>query len=227
MARGGGAGVLNRVRHPASGQSLRVVYQPTRPNRLQFPFLRRSLAAGRCHAWRRASDVAKAALSGAVYGPAGHATHYHANYVVPYWAASLAKNAVVGAHIFYRWAGGWGRPAAFGKRYAGREPDTRALRTAALAAEAAQLAQKAAEAADEQLARRAGTKASRPRTGAWHCANRRRARREDAPHAIVENSSVGHLRWALDGAAPPPLTRRRSVDGATRGRRASGAAPQP
>ena len=37
-----------------------------------------------------------------------------------------------GAHIFYRWAGGWGRPAAFAQAYAGREPSTDALRSAAL-----------------------------------------------------------------------------------------------
>ena len=41
---------------------------------------------------------------------------------------------VVGAHIFYRWAGGWGRPPAFVHRYAQREPDSQALRTAAAAA---------------------------------------------------------------------------------------------
>ena len=73
----------------------------------------------------------------AVYAPVGNATHYHADYVVPYWARRLAKNAVVGAHIFYRWAGGWGQPGAFTKAYAGREPNVDALRSAALAAEAA------------------------------------------------------------------------------------------
>ena len=31
----------------------------------------------------------------------------------------------MGAHIFYRWAGGWGRPAAFAKRYAGPRSRTR------------------------------------------------------------------------------------------------------
>jgi len=41
------------------------------------------------------------------------ATHYHADYVVPYWAASLAKIAKIDRHIFYRWSGGWGRRTAF------------------------------------------------------------------------------------------------------------------
>ena len=62
-----------------------------------------------------------------VYAPVGYATHYHANYVVPYWASTLAKNAIVGAHIFYRWAGGWGQPAAFVKAYVGPEPNASAL----------------------------------------------------------------------------------------------------
>ena len=133
--------VLNRVRHPTFPASIcNVVYQgSTRATGCQFTFTcdgslyRRPDAEG----WRRAYRIAEQALNGYVYAPVGYATHYHANYVVPYWASTLAKNAVVGAHIFYRWAGGWGRPAAFTSRYSGHEPDVAALRTAALAAEAA------------------------------------------------------------------------------------------
>ena len=40
----------------------------------------------------------------------------------PHWAPSLLKTAVIGAHIFYRWTGGWGTPAAFRQAYAGVEP---------------------------------------------------------------------------------------------------------
>jgi hypothetical protein len=47
----------------------------------------------------------------------------------------MAKSVVVGAHIFYRWAGSWGQPAVFTKAYAAREPDAIALRNAALAVE--------------------------------------------------------------------------------------------
>ena len=134
--------ILNRVRHPAFARSVcGVVYEgSTRATGCQFTFtcdgslLRQPSIAG----WSRARQVADAALSGYVYAPVGHATHYHANYVVPYWASSLAKNAIVGTHIFYRWAGGWGRPAAFSKRYVAAEPEVAALRSAALAAEAAQ-----------------------------------------------------------------------------------------
>ena len=130
--------VLNRVRHPAFPNSVcGVVYQgSTRATGCQFTFtcdgsLARSPDAD---GWRRASAVAEEALSGAVYAPVGWATHYHADYVVPTWAASMAKDAIVGAHIFYRWPGSWGQPAVFSQAYAGREPNAAALRIAALAA---------------------------------------------------------------------------------------------
>lgn len=133
--------VLNRVRHPAFPASVcGVVYEgSTRATGAQFTFtndgsLYRQPDAG---GWRRAWRIAEAALSGSVYAPVGYATHYHANYVMPYWASTLAKNAVVGAHIFYRWTGGWGKSAAFTRSYAGREPSAGALRGAALAAMAA------------------------------------------------------------------------------------------
>jgi spore germination cell wall hydrolase CwlJ-like protein len=130
--------VLNRVRHPAFPNSVcGVVYQgSTRPTGCQFTFTCDGSLAREPDAdgWRRAWRVAEDALSGAVYAPVGWATHYHADYVVPTWASTLAKNAIVGAHIFYRWAGSWGRPAAFADAYAGREPTGAALRSAALAA---------------------------------------------------------------------------------------------
>jgi spore germination cell wall hydrolase CwlJ-like protein len=130
--------VLNRVRHPAFPASVcGVVYQgSTRSTGCQFTFTcdgsmyRQPDSEG----WKRAYRIAGEALAGSVYAPVGFATHYHANYVVPYWASTLAKNAIVGAHIFYRWAGGWGQPAAFVKAYAGQEPNARLLRSAALAA---------------------------------------------------------------------------------------------
>jgi len=128
--------VLNRVRHPAFPASVcGVVYDgSTRATGCQFTFTcdgslsRRPDADG----WRRAAHVAEAALNGYVYAPVGWATHYHANYVVPVWAATMAKNDVVGAHLFYRWAGAWGQPAVFTKTYAGREPNADTLRQAAL-----------------------------------------------------------------------------------------------
>jgi len=129
--------VLNRVRHPAFPASIcSVVYEgSTKPTGCQFTFTcdgslnRQPDGEG----WRRAMSVAEAALDGSVYAQVGWATHYHADYVVPYWASTMAKSAVVGAHLFYRWSGGWGQPAVFTRTYAGREPSADALRTAALA----------------------------------------------------------------------------------------------
>src|SRR6476619_4753629 len=130
--------VLNRVRHVAFPASVcGVVYQgSTRPTGCQFTFTcdgslhRQTDAEG----WARAMRIAADALAGSVYSPVGWATHYHADYVVPYWASTMAKNAVVGDHLFYRWNGGWGQPAVFAKPYAGREPSASLLRSAALAA---------------------------------------------------------------------------------------------
>ena len=128
--------VLNRVRHPAFPASVcGVVYQgSTRATGCQFTFTCDG-SLGRTpmtEAWVRARRNAKAALDGAVYAPVGTATHYHANYVVPYWASSLVKTQIVGAHLFYRWAGSWGQPGAFAQAYSGHEANARALRLAAL-----------------------------------------------------------------------------------------------
>ena len=131
--------ILNRVRHPAYPASVcGVVFEgSTRATGCQFTFTcdgsmaRTPMAA----AWARARKVAWSALNGSVHAAAGLATHYHANYVVPYWASSLVKTHIEGPHIFYRWAGGWGRPSAFHQRYAAREADVNSLRLAALSVE--------------------------------------------------------------------------------------------
>jgi spore germination cell wall hydrolase CwlJ-like protein len=69
--------------------------------------------------WDRARKIAADALAGTVESSVGMATHYHANWVVPYWAPRLDKIAAVGNHIFYRWPGLWGRRQAFTQHYAG------------------------------------------------------------------------------------------------------------
>jgi spore germination cell wall hydrolase CwlJ-like protein len=118
--------VLNRVRHPAYPNTVcGVVFEGAqRRTGCQFSFacdgsLRRTPMPA---VWERARAVAAQALSGYVYAPVGLALNYHANYVVPYWASSLVKNATVGRHIFYIWRGNMGRPGAFADRYAGVEP---------------------------------------------------------------------------------------------------------
>ena len=131
--------ILNRVRHPAYPASVcGVVFEgSTRATGCQFTFTCDGSMAytPMASAWARARKVAWAALNGSVHAAAGLATHYHANYVLPYWASSLVKTHIEGPHIFYRWAGGWGRPAAFHQDYAAREADVHTLRLAALAVE--------------------------------------------------------------------------------------------
>lgn len=118
--------VLNRVRHPAFPKSVcGVVFQGAeRVTGCQFTFtcdgaLRRVPSAA---AWSRAREVARQALTGSVYGKVGLATHYHTDWVVPYWSASLVKLTAVKTHLFFRWPSSWGGPGALRGGYAGAEP---------------------------------------------------------------------------------------------------------
>ena len=73
-------------------------------------------------AWKRSQIVAERMLSGHVATKVGTATHYHADYVHPWWATTLNKLTQIGAHIFYRWKGMSGETSAFRQAYSGREP---------------------------------------------------------------------------------------------------------
>ncbi len=123
--------VLNRMRHPAFPKSVcGVVYQGAGSGVCQFTFvcdgaLYRAPARD---AWLRAEDVARQALAGYVETSVGEATHYHADYVAPRWAPLLAKVSQIGQHIFYRWPGAWGQPAAFIGRYIGEPRDPLSMR---------------------------------------------------------------------------------------------------
>jgi len=119
--------VLNRLRHPGYPSSVcGVVYQGSERVMLgcQFTFtcdgslLRRPNVA----MFAAAKKIAIQALAGGVFAPVGHATNYHADYVLPYWAASLDKQVQIGRHIFYRLKGNLGASSAFRQRHAGREP---------------------------------------------------------------------------------------------------------
>ena len=109
--------VLNRVKHPAFPNSVcDVVYQGSeRRTGCQFTFTCDGSLARRppLGAWEAAKTIAREALSGGVEPSVGMSTHYHANYVLPYWAHSLDKVVVVGSHIFYKWKGTYGRRVAF------------------------------------------------------------------------------------------------------------------
>ncbi len=123
--------VLNRMRHPAYPKSVcSVVYQRNSTPVCQFSFVCDGALnrAPQATAWRQAHDIAAAALAGYVEPTVGSATHYHADYVSPRWAPMLAKVAKLGAHIFYRWPGAWGLPAAFSGRYIGEPSDPAAMR---------------------------------------------------------------------------------------------------
>lgn len=123
--------VLNRVRHPAYPKSIcGVVLQGAdRRTGCQFTFTCDG-ALGRSpvpEVWARCRAVAIAALNGRVEKSVGNATHYHTQWVHPYWSGSLLKVRVVGAHIFYRWTGGWGLAGSFRGRYLGEADEYRGL----------------------------------------------------------------------------------------------------
>ncbi len=118
--------ILNRVRDPNYASSVcGVVFEGAeRTTGCQFSFTcDGALAqAPAGWAWNRAKLVAERALAGHVSARVGTATHYHADYVRPWWAPTLNKLTQIGAHIFYRWKGVYGEPAAFRQAYSGREP---------------------------------------------------------------------------------------------------------
>jgi spore germination cell wall hydrolase CwlJ-like protein len=100
--------ILNRARNGHfPGDVCGVVYQGSeRRTGCQFSFTcdgsltRRPPEAEQLEQARR---VANLLIDGLVFVPeVGAATHYHANYVHPYWAPTLQKLATVGRHVFYR-----------------------------------------------------------------------------------------------------------------------------
>jgi len=113
--------VLNRLKHPSFPKSVcGVVFQGSeRSTGCQFTFtcdgsLRRRVPSET--SWRQAKVRALEALNGAVDADVRQATHYHADYVSPWWSPKLVQLNKVGAHIFYRWPGSQGllsgRPVA-------------------------------------------------------------------------------------------------------------------
>ncbi len=98
--------VLNRVRARGFPKTVcGVVYQGAqRVTGCQFSFscdgsrTRRPERVG----WEQARLAARRALGGYVYARVGRATHYHTDWMVPYWRSSLVKVATVESHIFYQ-----------------------------------------------------------------------------------------------------------------------------
>lgn len=117
--------VLNRVRSPLYPSSVcSVVYEGShRATGCQFSFTCDGslLRAPMAPLWREAEEVARQALAGRVQESVGTATNYHADYVLPKWAFTLAKIEQIGRHIFYRLHGKWGQKTRFTSAYSGAE----------------------------------------------------------------------------------------------------------
>ena len=113
--------ILNRVRHPAFPADIcSTVFQGSqRRTGCQFSFTCDGSMARRRPSpaqWLRAQALADNALSGFVDPRVGVATHYHTDWVVAKWSPKMEKLAQVGTHLFFRWPGSFGRPAAFARR---------------------------------------------------------------------------------------------------------------
>lgn len=98
--------VLNRVGALGFPKTVcGVVYQgANRVTGCQFSFTCDGSQARRPErdGWEQARRAARRALGGYVFTPVGRATHYHADWMVPYWRTSLVKVATIETHIFYQ-----------------------------------------------------------------------------------------------------------------------------
>ncbi len=201
--------VLNRVRHPAYPNSVcGVVFQGSeRRTGCQFTFTCDGALARIPipSLWQKARMIAEAALAGAVYKPVGWATHYHTNWVVPYWSSSLVKAANVGTHIFYRWTGGWGTRPAFRSRYAGVEAEISKMRHLSTVPSTLEL--KEAELTDLAAAEQAEAAVAAGSIDSFSRAVLRRyepAKAEGVADLLATQTRPGEaipssLRWALTG----------------------------
>jgi hypothetical protein len=84
----------------------RVVYQNAhRHLACQFTFACDGIAdrVTDDESWTRATRIAKETLDGKLWlADVGKSTHYHANYVRPWWRRSMRTLSKIGVHIFYR-----------------------------------------------------------------------------------------------------------------------------
>jgi spore germination cell wall hydrolase CwlJ-like protein len=99
--------VLNRMKSGLYPDNVcGVVYQNRhRYLSCQFTFAceGRSLAIREPEAWTVAVRIARDVLEGRTYlADVGSSTHYHANYVRPWWARRLTRMDSIGRHVFYR-----------------------------------------------------------------------------------------------------------------------------
>ncbi|CAN1502010.1 Cell wall hydrolase, SleB [Rhabdaerophilaceae bacterium] len=98
--------VLNRARSGLYPTTIcGVVYQNRhRYKACQFTFAceGKALVVNDSASWATATRVASEVLDGQTYLPAvGGSTHYHADYVSPWWSRKLKRTDRIGRHIFY------------------------------------------------------------------------------------------------------------------------------
>lgn len=98
--------VMNRVANPHYPKTVcGVVFQGQyRETGCQFTFTCDGSRAVKPRGveWDRARDIALHVLLGLNTPVTNKATHYHTDYVNPYWAAGLVETKIIGTHIFYR-----------------------------------------------------------------------------------------------------------------------------
>ena len=98
--------VMNRVANPHYPKTVcGVVFQGQyRQTGCQFTFTCDGSRAVKPRGveWDRARDIALHVLLGLNTPVTNQATHYHTDYVNPYWAAGLVETKIIGTHIFYR-----------------------------------------------------------------------------------------------------------------------------
>ena len=98
--------VLNRARSPRFPDTVCAVVKDggeTHRHRCQFSWYcdGKSDRPRDDAAWETARSLARAVFWSAIPDPTGDATHYHAEYVDPPWAARLTRGPKIGQHIFY------------------------------------------------------------------------------------------------------------------------------
>ena len=212
--------VLNRMRHPAFPKSVcGVVYQGATRRVCQFTFVCDG-SLYRAPGARRPG--ARPSRSPAPRSPAmsrrrsGEATHYHADYVAPRWAPMLPRSRRSAQHIFYRWPGAWGQPAAFTGRYIGEPRDPLSMRPASAGDRVSRA--DATPASPQARCRSADRRA--PTTTSAGCSIPRRAGRCSIPGPDESGGAAAQADRAQQEHKPRPQPRSRRRRCAGRDRRA-------
>lgn len=108
--------VMNRVNHTSYPNTICEVVHQSINNEDGSPKLNQCQFSWWCDgkkdtpknldAWEKSRKYARDVyIHGAYIGLTEGATHYHANYVKPYWAPEMDRVTKIGSHIFYRMKG--------------------------------------------------------------------------------------------------------------------------